>query len=182
MSDTLSKSAGKYSEKRVATCSYAFCPNVTRADISGFCLASSPREAGEEKVAAISSKGTVKIKGIGKTIITVSATATNEYKAAVKKITLTVLPKTTTIKALKNTKKNKLTVTWKKNSTVTGYIIQYAANKNFKNAKTVTVKGRAKTSKTVSVKKGKTYYVRIRTYKGNLKSSWSKVMTKKISK
>lgn len=135
-----------------------------------------------KKVAAISSKGTVKIKGIGKTIITVSATATNEYKAAVKKITLTVLPKTTTIKALKNTKKNKLTVTWKKNSTVTGYIIQYAANKNFKNAKTVTVKGRAKTSKTVSVKKGKTYYVRIRTYKGNLKSSWSKVMTKKISK
>ena len=133
-----------------------------------------------KKVAAVSANGLVTIKGIGKTTITVTAAETTSYKAASKKVTVTVLPRTAAVKSLRNAKKGKLTITWKKDKTVSGYIIQYATNKKFKNAKTVTVKGKNKTSKTISVKKGKTYYVRLRTYKDNLKSSWGKAKKIKI--
>ena len=136
----------------------------------------------KKKVAVINSKGKITIKGIGKTTITVSATATKEYNAAVRKITLTVLPRPTKIKALSNSKKKKLTIAWRKDSKVNGYIIQYARNKNFKNATTIKITNRKKGVRTISVKKGKTYYIRIRTYKGSLKSSWSKVYKKKITK
>jgi uncharacterized repeat protein (TIGR02543 family) len=63
--------------------------------------------------------------------------------------------------------KKKITVKWKKVKKVNGYEIQYARNKAFtKSAKKVTVKGAKKTKKTIKgLKKGKTYYVRIRPFK-----------------
>ena len=46
-----------------------------------------------------------------------------------------------------------------------GYQIQYSTNKNFKNAKTVTVKNLDTLAKTIKkLKSQKTYYVRVRTY------------------
>lgn len=65
---------------------------------------------------------------------------------------------------------------------ITGYQIQYSANKNFKGGttKTVTVKGYKNTAKTIKkLKANKKYYVRIRTYyqcKDGFKaySTWSK--------
>ena len=60
-----------------------------------------------------------------------------------------------------------MTIKWKKNSRVTGYRIQYSTDKSFKKGvKTVTVSKASTTSKTVSgLTKGKTYYVRVSTYK-----------------
>ena len=93
-------------------------------------------------------------------------------------------PKSTTIKKLKSAKKS-VTIIWKKVSGVKGYQIQVATDKKFKkNKKTVTIK-KQKTTKT-SVKKlkaKKKYYVRIRTYKTvngkKIYSSWSKVKSVK---
>lgn len=79
--------------------------------------------------------------------------------------------------------KKKMTVAYKKKTTqVTGYEIQYAANKKFKKAVTVKVTSNSKNKKSINRLKSKTkYYVRIRTYKKvkiagknkNLYSVWS---------
>lgn len=66
-----------------------------------------------------------------------------------------------------------------KTSRITGYQIQYSTSVKFKSAKTVTVKGYAKTAKTVTgLRAGKKYYVRVRTYKTissrKYCSEWSK--------
>ena len=85
--------------------------------------------------------------------------------------------------------KKAITVRWKKVSTIKGYQIQLATDKNFKkNKKTVTVSKQKTTKTTVKkLKAKKKYYVRIRTYK-NVKyqgktikvySSWSKAKTVK---
>lgn len=88
-------------------------------------------------------------------------------------------PTGTTLKSLKKSGSGKMTVTWKKNNSVTGYQISYSTSSNFKKAKIVTIKNK-NTTKTVLKKlnKKKKYYVRIRTYKtvGGKKyySVWSK--------
>ncbi len=85
--------------------------------------------------------------------------------------------------------KKAITVSWKKVSTIKGYQIQLATDKNFKkNKKTVTISKQKTTKTTVKkLKAKKKYYVRIRTYK-NVKyqgktikvySSWSKAKTVK---
>ena len=90
--------------------------------------------------------------------------------------------------------KKAITVKWAKQSAkmaksrITGYQIQLATNKKFtKNKKTVNVKGYKKVSKKVTkLKGGKTYYVKIRTYKTikgkKYYSKWSKVKTIKTKK
>ena len=89
----------------------------------------------------------------------------------------------TKIKKLKKGKKS-FTVKWKAVKTpvgalyVDGYQIQYSLKKNFKKAKTITVKGYGKSSYTVKkLKKKKKYYVRIRTYakvgRNTYYSGWS---------
>ena len=89
-----------------------------------------------------------------------------------------IVPKGTTISKLTKASKA-FTVKWKKQSAQTsGYQIQYATNKDFNSAKTVTVSGATNTSKKITgLSKKKTYYVRIRTYKTvsgtKYTSSWS---------
>ncbi len=62
-------------------------------------------------------------------------------------------------------KKNVLAVSWKKSRDASGYEIQYASNKDFREAETVKVKS-SKTKKTIKkLTSGKNYYVRIRAYK-----------------
>ncbi|MCR4841718.1 MAG: fibronectin type III domain-containing protein [Eubacterium sp.] len=87
--------------------------------------------------------------------------------------------KTPTI--LKAVKKSKTTakVTWTKSGGSSGYQIQYTtSSKNFKKSKKITV-GSKTTLKTLleNLKKGKTYYIRIRSYKktddGKVYSEWS---------
>ncbi|MBO5994731.1 MAG: leucine-rich repeat protein [Firmicutes bacterium] len=86
-------------------------------------------------------------------------------------------------KSLKNSAAKAMTVKWSKNAKTTGYKIQYSLKSNFSNAKTVTIKKAGTLSKKITgLKKGKTYYVRIRCYKGSNYSVWSAVKKVKISK
>ena len=63
-----------------------------------------------------------------------------------------------------STKAKTVTLKWKKVK-CSGYEIQYSTNKSMKNAKKVTASSNATSKKTSKLKKGKTYYFRIRAYK-----------------
>lgn len=102
------------------------------------------------------------------------------YKGCSKTVTFKIKPKKVTIISARSSKKSKVTVKWKKSAGVGGYQLQYARNKKFKNAATVTVSGSGKTSRTIGgLKSKKTYYVRMRGYKKvngkKLYGSWSAV-------
>ena len=134
-----------------------------------------------------SGKVTIAKNFTGKAVITITSAATSKYNKAVVKITVTVRPSGTVLYKLTNNTKGRMKVTWKKNSSVSGYRIQYSIDKNFKKGVgTVTIGKNKTTSGTLSkLKKGKTYYVRIATYKkagDKIYSSWSKVKKIKITK
>jgi hypothetical protein len=92
------------------------------------------------------------------------------------------------ISSVTNSASKKMTVKWGKNAKATGYVIHYSLDKAFKSGnKSVTVTSVSTVSRVISsLTKGKTYYVRIRTYKtvGNTKwwSAWSPAKTVKITK
>ena len=93
-------------------------------------------------------------------------------------------PKSVNPKTVKAAKKA-VSVEWKKVSGVSGYEIQVATDKKFKkNKKTVTIKKQKTTKTTVKkLKAKKKYYIRVRTYKTvngkKVYSSWSKVKSVK---
>lgn len=98
-------------------------------------------------------------------------------------------PVATSFTSLKSSKSKTLTAKWDKQTSATGYQIQYSTSSKFSSYKTVKVSKNSSTSKTVSgLKSGKKYYVRIRTYKtikidGKSKtvySSWAKAKSVKI--
>ena len=104
-----------------------------------------------------------------------------------KTLYFTIKPKATRISSLKAGSK-KFTVKWKKQATqTTGYQVQVATNKKFKkNKKTVTIKKQKTTKTTVKkLKAKKKYYVRVRAYKTvkingksiRIYSGWSKTKT-----
>ena len=87
-------------------------------------------------------------------------TATKPAVKPVKKVT--VKKQTAKVKA----GKKKLTVTWKKDKAVSGYQIKVATKKNFKGAKTYTVKSYKTYKKVIKkLKSKKKYYVKVRAYK-----------------
>ena len=110
-----------------------------------------------------------------------TTTTTSTSQTAVAKIKA---PKKTSIKKVNGAKKA-ISVTWKKVSGVKGYQVQVATDKKFKkNKKTVTIKKQKTTKTTVKkLKAKKKYYVRVRTYKTvngkKVYSSWSKVKSVK---
>ena len=144
----------------------------------------------DNKAVKIDAKGKIKIakKFTGLATITVKASETNDYKAGSCKVAVTVKPSKTSITRVVNGAKKKATVTWKKNKTGTGYVIQYSTDKRFrKGVKTLYISKNKTTKATLSkLRKGKKYYVRIATYKAAGKnkicSSWSKVKRIKIRK
>ena len=119
-----------------------------------------------------------------KKIKTISSNARCDYtlyakwtKVKVEKVSLT---------SAKNSKGKKIVLKSKKVSGAKGYEISYSTDKKFKKA--VTKKNTTKTSYTISkLKKGKTYYVRIRAYKVDstgkkVYGKYSSVKKVKISK
>lgn len=88
-------------------------------------------------------------------------------------------------------KKAKITLKWKKAAGVSGYQVQISDQKSLKNAKTLTCKA-DKTSVVLKkangkkLKKKKTYYIRIRTYKtvkasdGTKKTIYGKYKTVRV--
>ena len=106
-----------------------------------------------------------------------TTTPTTSAKAVAK-------PKSAKFKKVKSAKKA-ISVEWKKVRGVKGYQVQVATDKKFKkNKKTVTIKKQKTTKTTVKkLKAKKKYYVRVRTYKivngKKVYSSWSKVKSVK---
>ena len=91
------------------------------------------------------------------------AATTEATKPAVKPVKkVTVKKQTAKVKA----GKKKLTVTWKKDKNVSGYQIKIATKKNFKGAKTYTVKSYKTYKKVIKkLKAKKKYFVKVRAYK-----------------
>lgn len=117
-----------------------------------------------KKVATVSGTGTVSLKGPGKTTITVKAAATSTYKAASKKITITVKPKKQSV-SISGKIKRRLTLKWKRDTKASGYELVYSTNKKF-TVRTIQRKAATKTSYTLKgLKKGKVYYVKVRSFK-----------------
>lgn len=110
------------------------------------------------------------------------------YKSAVSAVKSIYFVSKPTISSLTNTTGLKMLVKWAKNAKATGYLIQYSTSSSFSSPKNVTATGTSTTiSKTIgSLTKGKTYYVRLRSYKtvGSTKyySAWSATKTIKITK
>ncbi|MBQ2041211.1 MAG: hypothetical protein II482_03580, partial [Lachnospiraceae bacterium] len=92
------------------------------------------------------------------------------------------------ISSLTSSAAGKMTVKWGKNTKATGYEIQYSKSKTFASGnKTATVTRNSTVSKVISsLTKGKTYYVRVRTYKTvsgtKYYSAWSVVKSVKVKK
>lgn len=145
-------------------------------------------KSSNKKVATVNSKGSVTFKGIGETAITTTQAATNYYAKSSATYTLKIVPDTPTIKTIK-AGKGSLRVSWRKLSAKqsSGYEVRYATTKSMKKAVKKTVKGAKKSSLKVSkLKRGKRYYVQVRTYKkvgGKMYySSWSKAKAVKTKK
>ncbi|MCD8103972.1 MAG: leucine-rich repeat protein, partial [Lachnospiraceae bacterium] len=102
-----------------------------------------------------------------------------------KKIVRLTTPK---LSSVKNSSSKKATVKWTKVTKVTGYQIQYSTSSSFATSKKKTVTKASTVKKTLSsLTKGKTYYVRIRTYyktsSGTVYySAWSTKKKVKITK
>lgn len=88
--------------------------------------------------------------------------AKKKAEAAKKKYT----PSKTSIKSIKKLKKNQVKLTWKKVKNATGYEVYQSMKKNsgYKKVKTIT-KNKTVTYKAGKLKKKKTYYFKIRTYR-----------------
>ena len=141
-------------------------------------------KTGNKKVATVNSKGKVTVKGTGKATITVTAKATSTYSKSVKKITVYGVPKKPEMKKLTAGKK-KFTVQWKKDKKADGYQVQYSTDKKFKkNVKSVNVSKKRTKATVKKLKKGKTYRVRVRSYKKingkKYYSGWGKVKSVKV--
>lgn len=117
-----------------------------------------------------------KNKAVGTAKIKVQGTGI--YKDLKGTATFTIKPRKVKISSVKSSKKKQLTVKWKKDSSVQGYEVQYSTSKKFKNDKIKKIAGKSKTGVTLKkLKSGKTYYVRMRSYKVSdgrkLYSAWS---------
>ncbi|MGN1421081.1 MAG: fibronectin type III domain-containing protein [Eubacterium sp.] len=117
---------------------------------------------------------------------TVTVTFNNVNYSGSMKSTFLIIPKKATLSSVKSPKKKQLKISWKKDTTVSGYQLQYSTSKKFYKSKTKTVTvSKKSTSKTISkLKSNKKYYVRIRSYKTingkKYYGSWSSVKSVKL--
>lgn len=93
------------------------------------------------------------------------------------------------IASLKNNAASKMTVTWKHTAHSTGYQIYYSTSSDFKNKKTIKIPEDHHKERVISkLTKGKTYYVKVCSYRTSADgsqtwySAWSKVKSVKITK
>lgn len=143
-------------------------PEVYISDSKGMKLTEDTDYAVEYYDNRLVGKATVIITGLGK------------YKGITAGATFTIKPKAVTVKSLKKKSAGKLTVKWASHKTqTTGFQIRYSTSKKFTSYKSVTVSSKSATSKLIKgLKKGKTYYVKMRAYKTvdgkKIYSAWSK--------
>lgn len=96
-------------------------------------------------------------------------------------------PAAVSLTAVKNTSSKKIKLTWKKVSGANGYAVYRATSKNGKFEKVATIKKGTTTSYTNSkLKKGKTYYYKVRAFKNvdgkQIFGSYSSVQSAKVNK
>ena len=94
-----------------------------------------------------------------------------------------IAPAKVSLSKVKKSGTKALKVSWKKVDDADGYVVLVSTNKNFKNAKKVTVKGKTST-KIKKLKKNKKYYVKVRAYVTNAlgKKTYGKYSTVKSAK
>lgn len=109
------------------------------------------------------------------TAVTSNLTLTAKWSKNEEKITV----KTPSKPTLKNKKKKQLTITIKKVTGAAGYQVTYSTDKNFKKKVTKTKNITKNTLTLKNLKKGKTYYVKVKAYK---KDSAGKKVYSKFSK
>jgi hypothetical protein len=113
--------------------------------------------SGNTKVATVdSSTGKVTAVKPGKAVIKAKA---KDGSKVTKKITVIVVPKSTSISSVQKSGSKAMKVKWKKSSGATGYQIQYSKNSKFKSSVKKSVSGTSYTAKGLS---SGTYYVRVR--------------------
>ncbi len=111
---------------------------------------------------------------------TVKITFKNNYSGAITK-SFKIKPTAPTLNSVKYTAKGKITAKWSKNTTGTGYIVQYSTSSKFnrKNTCTTIVSKNTTLSKVISSLPAKKYYVRVASYKSvdgyKYRSTWSEV-------
>lgn len=119
-------------------------------------------------------------KAVGKATVTINGKGNF---TGTKQVTFRIAPKAVAISSL-TAGKDSLEVQWEKSAGITGYQLQYSQVKDFSTAKSVTVTGVKSVSRVIrKLESGKTYYVRIRTYKtvngAKYYSAWSATKAKK---
>ncbi len=115
---------------------------------------------------------------------TVIVRGINDYTGALR-IPFKILPKSVSLTSL-TAGKEKLTVKWKKGTNVTGFVIQYSLNKDFKDAESKTIYSETATGTEIKgLLAKKKYYVRVQAFteyevgKERFSSSWSAVKSVK---
>lgn len=114
-------------------------------------------------VCTVDSTGKITFKGAGKATVTVSVSATKAYSSAKRTITVICAP-TATSKVNGVCGLGQACISWAGVYRADGYVIKYADNASFKNAKKVFV-GKSITEKTLKLKSGRTYFFKVVAYK-----------------
>ena len=126
-------------------------------------------------------------KDVGYGMVTVTANVSSYYTGT-SSAYYTIVPRSTKFTKKKSSNKS-IYLKWKKRSEGDGYQIQYSRYSDYRSSSTTTRTKNVKNKKTVtktlsSLKKGKKYYVRIRSYKmvgdDKIYSEWSAPVTVKV--
>ncbi len=121
-----------------------------------------------------------KNKAVGKATVTI--TGIGKYGASVNK-SFKISPRAVALIGL-TAGKQQLVVKWKKDTSITGYEVQYGLKKSFAGATTITLKKSATKTVLKKLTTGKKYYVRIRAFKTvngkKYYSAWSKAKSAKV--
>lgn len=152
---------------------------------NGYCLYRSTNGSGYKKIATVKGKAYIdKNVSNGKKyqykIMAYKSVSGVAYKSTVSNGVGTYYMKAPGIVSLTNSGSREMTATWSRNTVASGYQIQYSTTNRFSNATTFTLKKNTILNKKVTgLTKGKTYYVRLRSYKivGSKKyySGWSTI-------
>ncbi|MBQ6440521.1 MAG: Ig-like domain-containing protein [Mogibacterium sp.] len=148
------------------------------------------KEAEERTMAEAESQAGEEIKPEEATLVDAVPDTSTEIESKIAKAKKLVV-KNVKARAIKG---KKAIIRWSKKSSASGYQVQYSTKKSFKKKATKSLKVKGASKKTINIKKlkaGKTYYVRVRTYK-NVKNSygetvkvygkWSKVVRLRAKK
>lgn len=144
-----------------------------------------------KQVASVSSYGYVTLNGTGRAVIRVTAAATDAYDTATVNVTVDVCPKKQAL-TVKSVKSKKIKIAWTKDGKASGYQVQYGTSKSLsKTGKTKLISKKSRSSLTLKkLKKKKTYYIRVRSFRKvqtggktlTLYGAWSKISKVKTAK